>query len=106
MWRGTTLGQGTTTARQQHNTPLGNGGDTLNNASSLAYPINGLIKETGEEVMLLQTCDWPGHSPAYIGVDGDGNTILAAFDEIRVTDFRALPNPAAGRGLGRQTTDR
>ena len=52
------------------------------------------LDATGETVTLLSTCDWQGQSPANIGVDARGKQFLATFDEVTVTDHRAVPNPA------------
>ena len=70
----------------------------------LPFPLEARINESSEAVTLLQSCEWKGHSPAWIGVDANGQQFLAAFEEITVVDPRALPNPAAAaiRMGGRQ----
>jgi hypothetical protein len=76
----------------------------ISNAAPLPFPLEAKLESTGETVTLLQTCDWKGQSPANIGVDKQGKQFLATFDEVTVTDFRAVPNPAvdairAGRAI-------
>lgn len=66
----------------------------ITNAAPLPFPLEARLDGTGEFVTLLQTCDWHGQSPANIGVDKRGKQFLATFDEVTVTDHRAVPNPA------------
>jgi hypothetical protein len=66
----------------------------ITNAAPLPFPLEAKLDATGETVTLLQTCDWKGQSPANIGVDKRGKQFLATFDELTVTDHRAVPNPA------------
>jgi len=66
----------------------------ITNAAPLPFPLEAKLDATGEPVTLLQTCDWQGHSPSNIGVDKRGKQFLATFDEVTVTDHRAVPNLA------------
>jgi hypothetical protein len=72
-------------------------------ASSLPFPTQAILDETGEPVTLLQTCEWKGHSPSNIGVDAKGKQFIASFAEVTVVDHRVLPNPLAAeiRGIRR-----
>ncbi len=62
------------------------------NAAALPFPIEARLAETGEPVTLLQTCDWQGHSPSNVAVDRNGKQVIAAFQEVTVTDVRVVPN--------------
>jgi hypothetical protein len=66
----------------------------ISNAAPLPFPLEARLDATGETVTLLSTCDWQNNSPANIGVDQRGKQFLATFDEVTVTDHRAVPNPA------------
>jgi hypothetical protein len=66
----------------------------ISNAAPLPFPLEAKLDATGETVTLLSTCDWKGQSPANIGVDKLGKQFLATFDEVTVTDHRAVPNLA------------
>ena len=61
-------------------------------ASPLPFPTEAIIDASNEPVMLLQTCDWPGHSPSSVGVDRAGKLFIGSFSELTVTDARVLPN--------------
>ena len=80
---------------------------TFGTPAALPYPLEARLKQTGEAVTLLQTCDWKGNSPAGIGVDQRGELFLGTFDEMTVTDARVVPNPAVDQIRGysiRQTS--
>ena len=64
----------------------------ISGAAALPFPLEARLDSTGEAVMLLQTCDWPGHSPSYIGIDRNGKQVIESFDNVTVTDARAVPN--------------
>ncbi len=68
---------------------------TVGQAAPLPFPLEAQIDASGEQVTLIQTCDWPGHSPSCIGVDGQGKLLIASFNEISVTDNRVVPNESA-----------
>lgn len=67
----------------------------ISNIGALPFPLEAVLDQTGESVTLLQTCDWAGHSPSNIGVDRKGKQFIAAFEELTVTDQRAVPNQQA-----------
>ncbi len=69
------------------------GGQRISQAAPLPFEFEAKIDETSEKVTLVQTCDWQGHSPSYVGVDLKGKTFIASFGEVTVTDRRILPNP-------------
>ena len=75
----------------------------LGTTSALPFPTEGIIKDTGEQVMFLQTCDWIGHSPSLVRVDKDGEFLIASFEESRATDPRVLPNLQAQELRNRRT---
>ncbi len=67
----------------------------LSDSASLPFPTECVIKETGEQVMALQTTNWAPHSPSIVAVDNEGEFLIASFTEIRATDSRVLPNERA-----------
>ena len=71
----------------------------IENAAPLPFELDAEIKNTGEKVTLLQTCNWPGHSPSFIGVDPNGEPLIAAFHEVRIRDRRAVPNESLTEGM-------
>jgi len=66
----------------------------ITNAAPLPFPLEAKLDSTGESVLLMQTCNWQGRSPADIGIDRHGKQFLATFDEVTVTDSRGIPNLA------------
>ncbi len=73
----------------------GGSGDSelvIENAAALPFELDAEIKNTKEPVTLLQTCNWPGHSPSFVAVDSSGDPLIAAFHEVRIRDRRAVPN--------------
>lgn len=89
MYRGNqqTTGQGKSSQDQ----PITGSG--IDNPAALPFEVDAEIKETGEPITLLQTCNWPGHSPSFVAVDVNGDPLIASFTEVRVKDRRVLPNP-------------
>jgi hypothetical protein len=71
---------------------------------ALPFPTEALIDETGEPVTLLQTCDWPGHSPSLVGVDNRGKFLVASFAEVSVVDARIVPNASIAEIRSRITS--
>jgi len=69
----------------------------ISQAAPLPFPLEAKLDATGETVTLLQTCDWPDHSPSNIGVDQYGKQFIASFTELTVTDHRVVPNEQANR---------
>lgn len=67
----------------------------LGDTSPLPFPTECVIKETGEQITALQTTNWPAHSPSLVAVDGEGEFLIASFNEVRATDSRVLPNTQA-----------
>jgi hypothetical protein len=67
----------------------------LSDTSPLPFPIECVIKDTGEQITGLQTTNWPAHSPSLVAVDGEGEFLIASFNEVRATDSRVLPNTQA-----------
>lgn len=63
----------------------------IREAAPLPAILEGRIRETGEPVVLLQTCDWSGHSPSVVGVR-NGQLFIASFDEVIVRDRLARPS--------------
>lgn len=62
----------------------------IREAAPLPTILEGEIRETGEPVVLLQTCDWLGHSPSVVGVK-NGQLFIASFNEVKVTDRQVRP---------------
>jgi hypothetical protein len=91
--------------QQQRTADMRQGGDAvtatlipgISNAAPLPFPIEGIIKSTGEQVTFVQTCDWRDHSPSLVGIDLDGEFLIASFEESRATDPRIVPNQAASQ---------
>jgi hypothetical protein len=87
---------------QQSSAQSGNlqgvGGSTgttyLNQPAALPFQMEAILKDTGEQITLIQTCDWAGHSPSFVAVNQDGDPLIASFSETRITDPRVVPNPA------------
>lgn len=82
----------------------------ISNAAPLPYEIFGVIQDTGEPLTLLQTCNWPGHSPSVVGIKSDGTFVIASFSEVRARDNRVVPNPRlfrdSDKNRGRYSKDR
>jgi len=70
----------------------------IENAAALPFELEAELKDSGEPVTLLQTCNWPGHSPSYIGVDTNGESFIAAFHEVRIRDRKVVPNEKLASG--------
>ncbi len=69
------------------------GGRVLSNLAPLtADGIAAIADDTGEDITLVQTGNWPGHSPSFVGVDRMGKPVIAAFHEVSITDRRVVPN--------------
>lgn len=95
---------GRNTTRQPSGSAQAHEDQFISSVAPLPFPLEARLNESGEAVTLLQTCEWKGHSPATIGVDARGQQFLASFEEVTVTDHRAVPNPAIEAiRSGRQT---
>ncbi len=86
------LGQQTTQGNPGSQTQ---GMQGLSDSAALPFPIECVIKETGEQVTALQTTNWAPHSPSIVAVDNEGEFLIASFSEIKATDSRVLPNERA-----------
>ena len=65
--------------------------ESATNVSPLPFAVHGEYKQTSEALVFLQTGDVPGHSPCYLTVDQNGDSQWVPFDQVRITDHRALP---------------
>jgi hypothetical protein len=93
---------------QQENSSYRGDENVLTEPAALPFELQAEIKATGERVTLLQTCNWPGHSPSYVAIDHNGESLIAAFAEVRVRDTRAgvAPGNEMSGGQSRANTSR
>lgn len=56
-----------------------------------AFPIPYLGLVDGQQVKVLAFGDIPGHSPAYLCVDDQGDTQWISMDQVQIIDPNALP---------------
>jgi hypothetical protein len=83
--------------------------NVISEPAALPFELQAEIKDTGERVTLVQTCNWPGHSPSYVASDQNGESLIASFAEVRVRDTRAgvAPgNESMSGGQSRSNTSR
>jgi hypothetical protein len=73
------------------------------NGVALPFELDAELKHNGEQITLLQTCNWQGHSPSFVGVDTDGNPLIVSFSEVRILDRRVVPNDKLTRGMVRSS---
>lgn len=86
---------------QQQNDEL----ESATNVSALPFAVHGEYKQTSEPLVFLQTGDVTGHSPCYLTVDQNGDSQWVSFDQVRITDIRALPVQIP-QGQGSQSRSR
>lgn len=67
------------------------------NFTSFDTPFDALVNDL--PVSILGVCDWEDHSPAYLTIDSNGRTGLAAVSSVTVIDRRVTPNQYLSRGM-------